>query len=186
MTLVDIFESLNELGWSNIFVILLLIILFTNLITEGGKKFLDNLGLETKKSRISREQEERIKRIEDDVNKLKNSANKFNDDRVHDREQSLNIQRNLVNNLAQFSDTLQDIKKDLVEERIERKRWNILNFADELRHSDELEADLERFNNVFKDYDDYERDITAQGLTNGYVDESIKFIRQKYQEKLSN
>lgn len=186
MTLVDIFESLNELGWSNIFVILLLIILFTNLITEGGKKFLDNLGLETKKSRINREQEERIKKIEDDVNELKNSANKFNDDRVHDREQSLNIQRNLVNNLAQFSDTLQDIKKDLVEERIERKRWNILNFADELRHSDESQIDLERFNNVFRDYDDYERIIEEKKLTNGFIDESIKFIRQKYQEKLSN
>lgn len=183
MTLVDIFEALANLGWSNIFVILLLLILFINLITEGWKKFLENVGLETKKSRLSREQDERIKKIEDEVNSLKQSANKFNDDRVHDREQSVNIQRNLVNNLSQLSDTLKDIKEDLIEEKIERKRWNILNFADELRHSDN-DPDLERFNNVFKDYDDYERIIKIQGLTNGYVDESIKFIRQKYQEKL--
>lgn len=183
MTLIDIFESLSDLGWSNIFVILLLLILFTNLITEGWRKFLENVGLETKKNRIAREQEERIKKIENEVNALKASANKFNDDRVHDREQSVNIQRNLVNNLSQLSDTLKDIKEDLIEEKIERKRWNILNFADELRHS-ENDPDLERFNNVFKDYDDYERIIQVQGFTNGYVDESIKFIRQKYQEKL--
>ena len=72
-----------------------------------------------------------------------------------------------------------------MEDKIERKRWNILNFADELRHNDGV-ADNERYNNVFRDYDDYERIIRDKGLSNGYVEESIKFIRLKYQEMLND
>ena len=42
------------------------------------------------------------------------------------------------------------------------------------------------YNNVFRDYDDYERIIHDRGLSNGYVEESIKFIRLKYQEMLND
>ena len=110
---------------------------------------------------------------------------KVKDNRRHDRGQSFQIQKDLIEKCSQGTNSLADIKNDMLEEKIERKRWNILNFADELRHNDGV-ADNERYNNVFRDYDDYERIIRDKGLSNGYVEESIKFIRLKYQEMLND
>ena len=93
-------------------------------------------------------------------------------------------QDRLFDAITNFTSLLSEIKSDLTDERIERKRWNILNFADELRHS-EVYPDRERFDNVFRDYDDYEKIINEKGLKNGFAEESIKFIRIKYQEMLN-
>lgn len=81
--------------------------------------------------------------------------------------------------------TLKDIRKDLLEERVERKRSNIINFADELRHNNQG-VDTERFNNILRDCDDYERIIHDNDMKNGFAEESMKFIKTKYQEMLNN
>lgn len=86
--------------------------------------------------------------------------------------------------LANISESLSEIKSDLVEERLERKRWNILNCATQLRNGNEIDA--EQYNNVFKDYDSYEDLIKRSGRKNGLIEESIKFIREKYHESLKD
>ena len=126
-----------------------------------------------------------IEKLKVDISKLQEEIKNINENRTHDREQSFKIQKDLIDNFSQVANTLADIKNDILEDKIERKRWNILNFADELRHNDGV-ADNERYNNVFRDYDDYERIIHDKGLSNGYVEESIKFIRLKYQEMLND
>lgn len=112
------------------------------------------------------------------------------------RQQSVAIRNNLSDNqkrlennqdafmktLSEISISLADIKADLLDERLERKRWNILNCASKLRN---LECvDMEEFTNVFADYDSYEDLIRKNGKVNGLIEESIKFIREKYQEML--
>ena len=121
MTLVEIFQYLGDLGWSNVFVMLLLIILFTNLVVEGGKKFIDTLGLETKRSRIEREREDRIKKLEDKIIELeseneerKKEGQQFREDRVHDREQSHQIQDEWTEKI-----NVVNVKQDKILERVD-------------------------------------------------------------------
>lgn len=91
-------------------------------------------------------------------------------------------QAKFMETLAKISSSLIEIKADLLDERLERKRWNILNCAGKLRNGECV--DPEEFSNVFQDYDSYEDLINKNGLTNGLIEESIKFIREKYQESL--
>lgn len=183
MSLIDVIEQLNGFGFFTVLMIFCLVVLG---IIFAIKTFKEASGLFGKSHRqlMDEKIEQRLTALETRANNLEESAKKFNDDRVHDREQSFQIQHDLVNNLSQVSDALVEIKTELLEDKVERKRWNILNFADELRHND-WDADRERFDNVFRDYDDYERIIHEKGLTNGFVEESIKFIRLKYQEMLN-
>lgn len=181
--MVSILEQLNSFGF---FTVLIILSLAISGIIQGAKTFKEASGLfgKTHRQLLDEKFENDIKQLKIAVGKLEKSADKFNNDRVHDREKSYEIQKSFVENFEQLAGTLEEIKGNILEDKIERKRWNILNFADELRHNDG-NADSERFNNVFRDYDDYEKIIREQHFTNGYVEESIKFIRAKYQELMN-
>lgn len=181
----EAFKELNSFGWNNVILIFLLSIVLAVALLQSFRFIIDYFGIETKQSLKEKERDSKIKSLESKVSALEQSANKFNQDRTHDRQQSLNIQHNLTDNLSQISAVLDEIKADLIEERVERKRLNILNFADELRHND-WDINIERFDNVLRDYDDYERIIHERHMTNGFAEESIRFIRSKYQEKLNS
>ena len=84
--------------------------------------------------------------------------------------------------LSEITSALSELKADFLDERLERKRWNIINCARNLRNGEFV--DLEEYRNVFQDYDTYEEIIQKHNLKNGLVEESIKFIREKYQEFL--
>lgn len=111
-------------------------------------------------------------------------------------QQSISIRDNLAANqhkleenqdtfmktLSEITSALSELKADFLDERLERKRWNIINCARNLRNGEFV--DLEEYRNVFQDYDTYEEIIQKYNLKNGLVEESIKFIREKYQEFL--
>ena len=44
----------------------------------------------------------------------------------------------------------------------------------------------ESFNHIFSVYEKYEKILKENKMENGLVEESIKFIREKYSEKLKN
>ncbi len=181
--MIDAFKNLNSFGWGNIMVMFLFFIILIVGLLQSLRYIHDFFGIETKQSLQNKERDEQIAALNKKIEELEKSANKFQDDRVHDREQSFQIQKELMDNLSQFSSTLSEIKVDILEEKMERKRWNILNLADELRHNSYY-VDRERYENVFRDYDDYEEIIKQLGRTNGFIEESIKFIRTQYKDSL--
>lgn len=183
--MIEAFNWLSALGWGNAILVFLFSIIFVAAFVEVKKILCDYFGIETKHSLKDKKRDEEIGNLKADVSKLQENIKSINENRTHDREQSLKIQKDLIDNFAQVTNTLAEIKNDILEEKIERKRWNILNFADELRQNDGI-ADRERYNNVFRDYDDYEKIIREKGILNGFAEESIKFIRLKYQEMLND
>ena len=183
--MIESYEKLSSIGFENVILILLLSLGLGVSYFKSKDYICERFGIETKRSLKEKKRDEEIEKLKKEYDELKNSIDEVKDNRIHDREQSFQIQKDLIDNFSQVTNTLVDIKNDILEDKIERKRWNILNFADELRHNDGV-ADNERYNNVFRDYDDYERIIRDKGLSNGFVEESIKFIRLKYQEMLND
>ena len=183
--MIESYEKLSSIGFENVILILLLSLGLGVGYFKAKDYICERFGIETKRSLKEKKRDEEIEKLKKEYDELKNSIDEVKDNRIHDREQSFQIQKDLIDNFSQVTNTLADIKNDILEDKIERKRWNILNFADELRHNDGV-ADNERYNNVFRDYDDYERIIRDKGLSNGFVEESIKFIRLKYQEMLND
>lgn len=188
--MIDAFKNLDNVGWGNIIVMLLFLLILVVGLLQSLHYIREFFGIETKQTLKDKERDNKITELNkliDENNKqideLRQSDHKFYNDRVHDREQSFGIQKDLVENLTKLSDTLTEIKIDILEEKMERKRWNILNMADELRHNSYY-IDRERYENVFRDYDDYEEIIKKLGRTNGFIEESIKFIRTQYKESL--
>ena len=113
MTLVDIFNALGDIGWDNVFIVLFLIVLITNLSTEGIKKFFNNIGYESTKARLEKERDEKIKKLEDEIVNLQKDTKQFKDDRVSDRQQSFEKQSSIDKKIDGVQTSLTSMITDL-------------------------------------------------------------------------
>lgn len=200
----ELLIELQTIEWSNLVAWLAIIIVALPKIIKYLEDFEAESGFRfpwsTRRELIQ-------KKFEELDNKINTTRKELDDkiDSIHTAEhvehetwhqQSISIRDNLAANqhkleenqdafmktLSEITASLSELKADFLDERLERKRWNIINCARNLRNGDFI--DLEEYRNVFQDYDTYEEIIQKHNLKNGLVEESIKFIREKYQEFL--
>lgn len=86
------------------------------------------------------------------------------------------------NEISKISQGIDDIKDTLLKDNIEKKRKSILDFCSSL--SNNQKQNNEAFNDIFRTYAEYEQILKDNQMENGQAEESMKFIREKYQEKL--
>lgn len=94
-----------------------------------------------------------------------------------DVRQSIRHDEIIKEDLKRLSDMFIDLE-------IQDIRWNILNFCSDLSNGKEFSS--EYYDYVFKLYDKYEQMLKENGLTNGLIEQSISYIREKYHESLQN
>lgn len=88
---------------------------------------------------------------------------------------------------ASHQELIDDVRKLtslFVEKEIDDIRWEILNFCSAL--SNGRKYNRESYAHVFSIYEKYERILKENGMENGLVEESMSFIRERYQEDLKS
>ena len=88
---------------------------------------------------------------------------------------------------ASHQELIDDVKNLtilFVEKEIDDMRWEILNFCSAL--SNGRKYNRESYAHVFSIYEKYERILEENKKENGLVEESMAFIRERYQEDLKN
>ena len=144
----------------------LLFVLWFFAILFGIKEIIEILSYFKKKFRIKTGTEEDKETLEDRIATLEK----------HDKWQ--------YNEISKISQGIDDIKDALLKDNIEKKRKSILDFCSSL--SNNQKQNNEAFNDIFRTYAEYEQILKDNKLENGQAEESMKFIREKYQEKLRN
>ena len=81
-------------------------------------------------------------------------------------------------------DDVRKLTSLFVEKEIDDIRWEILNFCSAL--SNGRKYNRESYAHVFSIYEKYERILKENGMENGLVEESMAFIRERYQEDLKS
>ena len=152
-------QTLTQVNW-----IAFCITLFA--IAFAIKEIIEIVGYFKKKLRIKTGFDEDKETLEERIATLEN----------HDKWQ--------YNEISKISQGIDDIKNTLLEDNIEKKRKSILDFCSSL--SNDQKQNSEAFNYIFRTYADYEQILKDNGMENGQAEESMKFIREKYQEKLHN
>ena len=130
------------------------------------KSIVDIIGYFKSKLRITTgfeedkaEEEKRIKTLE-----------------AHDRWQ--------YNEIQKIEDLLKDIQGNCIDERISTLRWRILDFTSGLAGG--RRYNKETFQQVIEMDHQYEEILEKYGKSNDVVNESMKFIKDTYQQKLRN
>lgn len=88
---------------------------------------------------------------------------------------------------ASHQELIDDVRKLtslFVEKEIDDMRWEILNFCSAL--SNGRKYNRESYAHVFSIYEKYERILKENKMENGLVEESMAFIRERYQEALKS
>lgn len=86
--------------------------------------------------------------------------------------------------ILKISKGIDDIKDNLVQKEISDIRWELLNFCSALTGGQNYNR--EAFEHIFRTYEQYEKILADNHMTNGYIVESMKAVREIYHNKLVN
>lgn len=190
--MLEIINQLGTMGWTNILTVIVLILFlfaeFDNMI-DGVCKFLKRFGIEitTKHQIRENEQEQEIQKLKEELEEYQSITSEreteWHQQSIDIRGDLLANQKSLTSTLNQVSANMEALTKQLLEEKIQRMRWRILDFSDSLANGNS--ASLEQFNNIIETHTKYENILQENSMSNGLVSASYEFILQKYQELLN-
>jgi hypothetical protein len=130
-----------------------------------------------------------IKESRKDRMALHDEMTRFTDNRINDRKQSLEIQKELKDSIKILTDGQYDRDEKInnltdmfVSKEIDDLRFKILDFASSI--SSGMKYNRESYDHILKIYGKYEQILEEHNMENGLVEESVKYIQSSYQELL--
>lgn len=126
---------------------------------------IERFGIETKGSKEKKQMKEEIATIKEETEQMKST-----------QQRTIETQEKIITMLDKLD------RRELANE-LERKRWEVLDFANCIRKRD---YDREAYNHVLKTYDQYEKLLEENGMENGEADLAIAYIRKRYQDYIEN
>ncbi len=166
-------EAITELinvDFSSVFAAVFIILVGLKAIVPLLEWAVEKLGLETKWMRRRREEHTLLVRTSQNLDALqKTHAEDMQKSDLHDKV----LQADVKKLTAMF-----------IDKQIDDMRYEILNFSASLSagHTYHREA----FDHIMKLYHKYEKILSEHNLENGLVEESIKYIQEKYRESLNS
>ena len=120
---------------------------------------------------------------------LHDEMTRFADNRVNDRAQSIQIQKELKDSIQDLVDgqrsrdnKINDLTDMFVDKEINDYRWEIINFANSV--SEGKPCNKDSFKHCLRTYEKYEALLEKYGLENGEVEISMQVVNEAYKKKL--
>lgn len=120
---------------------------------------------------------------------LHDEMTRFTNNRISDRQQSLEIQKelkdsikNLVNGQKDRDEKINNLTDMFVDKEIDDYRWEIINFATNV--SEGKPCNKDSFKHCLRTYEKYEALLERYGLENGEVEISMQVVNEAYKKKL--
>lgn len=164
----DTIKQLTELDYKTLIIGITVVAGSFKIVCSFFSWFVSYLGLETKKIRQKREDHELLIATAKNLELLQSKQNE-------------DVRQSIVHD-KRIKDDIQNLSKMFIDLEIQDIRWNILNFCSDLSNGKQFSS--EYYDYVFKLYDKYEKMLNENDMTNGLVEQSISYIREKYHESL--
>ena len=173
-------EVVRSFDWWTVVIGVLIAIGIVMLCVKIKDFVVSTFGITTKSALAKQAQEERIKDLNNQIIDLQKEVQQFKDNRVHDRDQSFDIQKQLTDSQTLLQNSVENLRKMLVNKEINDMRWEILDFSNAVMNGRVYNKEI--YDHIFDTYTEYERVLEENGLENGKVDSSMQFVRNKYLE----
>ena len=164
----DTIRQLTELDYKTLIIGITVVAGSFKMICNFCSWVVSYSGFETKKMRQKREDHELLIATAKNLELLQSKQNE-------------DVRQSIVHD-KRIKDDIQKLSKMFIDLEIQDIRWNILNFCSDLSNGKKFSS--EYYDYVFKLYDKYEKMLKENDLTNGLVEQSISYIREKYHESL--
>ena len=176
----DNVEIVSDLDWWTVVIGVLIAIGIVMLCVKVKDFIVSTFGITTKTALAKQAQEQHIKDLQGQIYGLQKEIQQFKENRIHDREQSFDIQKQLTSSQTLLQESVENLRKMLVNKEINDMRWEILDFSNAVMNGRVYNKEI--YDHIFDTYTEYERVLEENGLENGKVDSSMQFVRNKYLE----
>ena len=173
-------EVVRSFDWWTVVIGVLIAIGIVMLCVKIKDFVVSTFGITTKSALAKQAQEERIKDLNNQIIDLQKEVQQFKDNRINDRDQSFDIQKQLTDSQTLLQNSVENLRKMLVNKEINDMRWEILDFSNAVMNGRVYNKEI--YDHIFDTYTEYERVLEENGLENGKVDSSMQFVRNKYLE----
>lgn len=218
-------EQLSQIDWRGFLITLAIIICSYFVIKELIEIFFKEIGytppwvvrreehtkaIEELKEQMTKSNElieklgKRMEIFEKKTDRLEQHVSTYDENRVHDREQSVEVREELIHNMDETSVELRrelidsiksvDNKIDNLQKKIEINerdkkidllRSSIISFATNLGNP-QFKPSKDHYDSIFKKIKEYEQVLEDNGLENGQTTVSVKIIEHHYEESIEN
>ena len=165
----ELFE-LAKIDFSSLFISIFIVLIGMKTIVSLFEWIIDQLGLETKWMRKKREDHELLIRTSENLIELQEQHKK--DVEYSDKQDE------------KLRDDIKKITDIIIDKQISDYRWEILSMSSNL--SNGKKYNRETFDHIFTIYQKYEKILEENNMTNGLIDESIKYIKEVYHKEMDN
>lgn len=173
-------EVVRSFDWWTVVIGVLIAIGIIMLCVKIKDFVVSTFGITTKSALAKQAQEERIKDLNNQIIDLQKEVQQFKDNRIHDRDQSFDIQKQLTDSQTLLQNSVENLRKMLVNKEINDMRWEILDFSNAVMNGRVYNKEI--YDHIFDTYTEYERVLEENGIENGKVNSSMQFVRNKYLE----
>lgn len=173
-------EVVRSFDWWTVVIGVLIAIGIVMLCVKIKDFVVSTFGITTKSALAKQAQEERIKDLNNQIIDLQKEVQQFKGNRIHDRDQSFDIQKQLTDSQTLLQNSVENLRKMLVNKEINDMRWEILDFSNAVMNGRVYNKEI--YDHIFDTYTEYERVLEENGLENGKVNSSMQFVRNKYLE----
>lgn len=164
----DAIQELIKINYTYVFTSVVAALIGIKAFVSLFEWAVGKIGLETKWMKQKREEHDLLVKTSENLLALQQQHTL---DMQHSNERDDEVNRDIQNLTAMFLD-----------KEIDDWRWKILDFSSAL--SNGRSYNRESFDHIIKIYKKYEKVLEDNKMENGLVDESMKFIRKRYQEYL--
>lgn len=166
----DAIQGLLEINYFYVFISVFVILIGIKAVVTIFEWVIDKLGLETKWMRKQREEHELLIQTSENLKVLQQKhIEDFNRSDAKDEEICRDVQK---------------LTNMFMEKEIDDLRWKILDACSAL--SNGRRYNREMFDHIIHMYNKYEKILEENNMENGLIEESIKFVREKYRKYLEN
>lgn len=102
--MIESYEKLSSIGFENVILILLLSLVLGVGYFKAKDYICERFGIETKRSLKEKKRDEEIEKLKKDYDELSKSIDTIKEDRIHDREQSFQIQNHLTELISKMTE----------------------------------------------------------------------------------
>lgn len=166
----DNVQKITDINWLYVFGAILLAIIVFCFVADAIVKFYGYIKKPMDWKKRDNEDHDTIAAITETLKALKEQQDT-------DRAQSIKHDN-------QIKEDLESLSNMVFDKNIEDMRWRILDFSSAI--SNGRKFNRESYDFVLKTYDQYEELLKKRNMTNGLVDETVKYIKNNYQERLKN
>lgn len=175
-----------------IIVLLLIMQIIGELIEFAGKTVPEFMKLR-KFIKRKREEKEALKTLPTKIQEFNDTLSKFNKHYSPENIKKRNEWMQHIDNkeeiydekFSKLSSLLDRVSQTVVDIQIDNKRSQIIDFA-RIASDSSIPVTREQFNRILKMYDDYERIIKENGMTNGEIEIAHSIIVKAYKRHMEN